>query len=114
MVTPVASSAFVVRRSPEARRRTSSIATGITRPPPSRSRGRLQPPERFARDLAVVEGNRPVGELLSLLVALARDDDDVALARLRERAGNRGRAVRLHVDRALDAVEDLGDDRAGL
>ena len=55
---------------PPVRAAISRVESGITRAGERR--------ERLARDLAVVERERPVGELLALLVSLAGDDDDVA------------------------------------
>ena len=72
--TPVISSACGARR-----------ARPEPRTPPrrarARSRRRSEPPQRLARDLAVVERDDGVAELLALLVALARDHDDVAFTR---------------------------------
>ena len=52
------------------------------------------------RSLAVVERNRPVGELLALLGSLAGDEDDVARLRELDRARDRGSAVELDLDGA--------------
>jgi len=80
--------------------------------PRSRARGRVA--QRLAGDVDVVERKLASGfELLSLLVALARDDDDVA------RPGELDGALdrRAPVDDGLDAgavadpLEDLRDDR---
>src|SRR2546425_1145838 len=70
-----------------------------------------KPAQGLARHLPVVEGQRAVAELLALLVALAGDDDDVALARALDRAGDRGAPVELDLDVADDAGQDLVDDR---
>ena len=77
------------------------------------SRGRSEPAQRLARDLAVVERDRAVGELLALLVALAGDHDHVAFAGLADSAGDRLAPVRLDLG-TVGALEDLGDDRLGL
>src|SRR5688572_18059787 len=65
----------------------------------------------LARDLAVVEGDRAVAELLPLLMALARDHDDVALPSELERAGDRPRPVRFDLGFSVHARKDLLDDR---
>ena len=62
-------------------------------------------------DFAIVERHRAVGELLPLLGALARDQDDVAVAGELDRAGDRARAVRLDLDGADCSGDDLVDDR---
>src|SRR6185437_5060467 len=77
------------------------------------SRGRSEPAQRFARDLAVVERERVVGELLALFVALAGDHDHVAFAGFADSAGDRLAPVRLDLG-TVSALEDLGDDRFGL
>src|SRR3954468_9881271 len=72
--------------------------------------------EGVSGDGDVVEGLlAPVGELLALLVALARDDDDVAGPGEGDRVGDRAPPVHLHAHvAALDAGHDLGDDRLGV
>ena len=74
------------------------------RPPPRRAALASSPsrprPQRRARDLDVVEGDRAAArELLAALVALAGDHDDVAGLRERDRARDRLAAV----DDRLDA-----------
>ena len=82
------------------------------RPSPAAARHR---PQRRARDLDVVERLlAPAGELLPLLVALARDHDDIARLGQPDRLRDRLAAVRLafHVKRIRrHAAEDLVDDR---
>ena len=65
----------------------------------------------LARDLPVVEGDDPVGELLSLLVAFAGDDDDVPLPGPLERGCDRRLAVGLDLRIAGHPGDDLVDDR---
>src|SRR3954447_25753918 len=67
--------------------------------------------ERLAGDGDVVEGDlAPAGELLALLVALARDDEHVAGPGHVDRLLDRRAAVGLHLDPAAASLEDLPDD----
>src|SRR6185437_2179041 len=68
--------------------------------PEAGSSGGTEPTQRVARDLAVVERDGAVGELLALLMALAR-------------AGDRLPPVGLDL-RVAGPGEDLGDDRIGV
>jgi len=70
-----------------------------------------QPPQDVPGHFAVVEGNRPVGKGLARLVALAGDEDDVALLRTLERGRDRGGAVGLALRRPVGPRQHLGDDR---
>ena len=69
------------------------------------------PPQRLARDLAVVERDLPGRELLLGLGAAAGDHDDVAGPRVAERELDRGAAVELELELAERAGGDLGGDR---
>src|SRR3954454_17588914 len=67
--------------------------------------------ERLAGDGDVVEGDlAPAGELLALLVALARDDEHVTGPGHVDRLLDRRAAVDLHLDPAAGSLEDLADD----
>src|SRR6185503_7208293 len=70
----------------------------------------LQRAQQLARDLAIVERVLHSGDLLPLLVALAGDQDDVAVARALERACDSAAPVRLDVEVGR-AGEHLVDDR---
>ena len=73
--------------------------------------------QQLAHHLAVVEGVHHPVDLLTGLVALACDDDDVAGARKVERGGDRGPSVALLEDLGAvpraGALEHRGADRAG-
>ena len=90
------------RSSPGAAARTSSSVSGITRAP---SGGHV------VCDLAVVEREDLAADLLSRLVSLAGDHDDVAGAGLLDRALDRRAPVELDLDVAAGAGDDLVDDR---
>src|SRR3954451_16663001 len=68
--------------------------------------------ERLAGDGDVVEGDfAPAGELLALLVALARDDEHVTGPGHVDRPLDRRAAVGLDLDAAAASFENLADDR---
>src|SRR3954470_24980226 len=71
--------------------------------------------ERLAGDGDVVEGDlAPAGELLALLVALARDHEHVAGPGHVDRHLDGRAAVGLDLDPCVAALEDRGDDRRGV
>src|SRR3954453_12271200 len=94
---------------PPARRRARARRAGRSR---AESRRRLEPPQRVARDLAVVERKGAAGDLLTLLVSLARDDDDVAIPGGFERTLDRAPPVELDVEVAIP--RDSGSDLRGI
>src|SRR5207247_3241212 len=77
-------------------------------------RGGPEPSQGLAGDFSVIEGNCSVPELLTLLVPLARDHDDVVRLGGLDRVCDRGTAVPDDLRVAVDAGHDLVDDRAGI
>src|SRR5215218_2917826 len=91
-----------------------AVRTSRTPAASATSSGDQSRTQRLTRDGDVVERQlAPARELLALLVALARDDDDVARPGERDGALDRGVAVddRLGGATVLDPGEDLVDDR---
>ena len=67
--------------------------------------------QRFARDRAIVEGMDVAGDLLSLLMALSGDHDDVARLGERQRTLDRGAPIGIHLDVHAGSLQHLCDDR---
>src|SRR4051794_19039028 len=110
--SPASRESMTARRGPSAvvERSSRAPAASATR---SGDQARTQ---RLPRHRRVVERDLvPVRELLALLVALAGDDDDIAVGGQRDRLLDRRAPVDLdaHVV-AVDAGDDLGHDRLGV
>jgi hypothetical protein len=78
------------------------------------SRRRPSPTEGGARDLPVVERMDDAGDLLPLLVSLARDHHDISAAGPLDRGLDRGAAVGVDLDVGPGALEHLADDLEGI
>src|SRR5262245_27342174 len=80
---------------------------------PSRRRANSEAPQDLPCGLRVVERNAAVADDLNALVALAREQHDVAAVRFAQRELDRALAVGLDHDRALRRQPslDLADDR---
>ena len=72
------------------------------------------PPQRLARDVAVVERRDDAVDVLALLVPLAGDHDDVAVLGERDRARDRAPPVRVDLDVHAGSLEHVLDDRERL
>src|SRR4051794_37448517 len=84
--------------------------------PPRRARAgsRSRSAELLANDLAIVERQLPAGDLLPLLVPLARDDDDVPRPGQLERPSDRPPPIELDLYFTVSSYENLVDDRLRL
>src|SRR5439155_849397 len=68
--------------------------------------------QRVADYFSVVEGQLAAGDLLTLLVSLPRDENNVTVARRPERAHQRPAAVELDVE--IETVDDIGRNCGGI